>query len=189
MNLKPGRLRFEINFKMNYKPNQEIMRRIVLLLVAVALPAFMMAQNSAVDKLFNKYKGKDGVTTVQISPELFQVMNAMDIKDLDSSEIPLDKVSSVKILTIEDDDANEGVNFYDEIKSELKTDDFAEVMTVDDGDETVRMWMKADAGEVLEFLLIVGGDDNVLIYITGNFNMDDLEELAGSFGEDIDIDL
>ncbi len=40
-----------------------------------------------------------------------------------------------------------------------------------------------------EFLLIVGGDDNVLIYITGNFNMNDLEGLAQSFDDDIDIDL
>jgi len=188
MNLKPVRLRVEVKFKMNYKSNQEIMKRIILLLIAVAVPAFMMAQNSAVDKLFNNYKGKEGVTTVQISPELFQVMNAMDIEELDSNEIPFDKVASVQILTIEDDEAYEGVNFYDEIKGELKTDDFAEVMTVDDGDETVRMWMKTDAGKVLEFLLIVGGDDNVLVYITGNFNLNDLEELAGSFGEDIHID-
>jgi hypothetical protein len=178
-----------MNNKIEYKSKQEIMKRIVLIIIAIAVPAFMMAQNSAVDNLFNKYKGKDGITTVQISPELFQVMNAMDIEEMDNNEIPFDKVSSVKILTIEDEAANEGINFYDEIKGDLKTDDFAEVMTVDDGGETVRMWMKADKGQVLEFLLIVGGDDNVLVYITGNFNMSDLEGLAESFGDDIDIDL
>jgi hypothetical protein len=173
----------------NYKLKQEIMKRVILLIVAVALPALMIAQNSAVDNLFNKYKGKDGVTTVQISPELFQIMNAMDISEIDDHDIPFDKVASVKILTIEDEETNQGVNFYDEIKDELKTDDFAEVMTVDDGGETVRMWMKADKAVVSEFLLIVGGDDNVLIYITGNFNMNDLEGLAQSFDDDIDIDL
>ena len=39
-----------------------------------------------------------------------------------------------------------------------------------------------------EFLLIVGGDDNVLIYITGNFNMNDIEELADMVDSDMDID-
>jgi Zn-finger domain-containing protein len=174
---------------MNFKPKQEIMKRVILFAVALALPALMIAQNSAVDNLFNKYKGQEGVTTVQISPELFQIINAMDIDELDNSEIPFDKVASVKILTIEDEEKNQGVNFYDEIKGQLKTDDFAEIMTVDDGGETVRMWMKADKAVVSEFLLIVGGDDNVLIYITGNFNMKDLEELAGSFDHDLDIDL
>ena len=51
------------------------------------------------------------------------------------------------------------------------------------------MWMKAENSVVSEFLLIVGGDDNVLIYITGNFNMNDLEGLAESFDQDIDIDM
>jgi hypothetical protein len=160
-----------------------------MIIIAAAIPAFMMAQNSAIDKLFNKYKGREGVTTVQISPELFQVMKAMDIKELDNSEIPFDKVSSVKILTIEDEEANKGVNFYDEIKGELKTQDYAEVMTVDNGDETVRIWMKVGDAAISEFLLIVGGDENVLIYITGNFKMSDLEGLAESFDHDLDLDL
>lgn len=164
------------------------MKRAFFLAVIVAIPALMIAQNSAVDELFNSYKGMDGVTTVQISPELFQIMNAMEIEDLDNSEVPFDKVGSVKILTIEDDEINKGVNFYDEIKGDLKTDDFTEVMTVNDGGETVRMWMKVDKAVVSEFLLIVGGDDNVLIYITGNFNMNDLESLAQTFDDDLDID-
>ncbi len=165
------------------------MKRIALIVIAAAFPALMAAQNSAVDKLFNKYKGKEGVTTVQISPELFQIMNAMEIEEVEDADIPFDKVSSVKILTIEDTEAYQGVNFFDEIEKDLNVEDYAEVMTVNDGSETVRMWMKAENANVKEFLLIVGGDDNVLIYITGNFNMNDLEELAESFDNDLDIDI
>lgn len=166
-----------------------VMKRIVLLFVALSIPVFLVAQNSAIDKLFNKYRGKEGVTTVQISPELFQVIRAMEIKDIQDHDIPVDKIASVKILTIEDEEMYQGINFYDEVKNELDVSDFAEVMTVDDGGETVRMWMKAERGSVLEFLLIVGGDDNVLIHITGNFTMKDLEGLAGSFDHDLDIHL
>jgi hypothetical protein len=50
------------------------------------------------------------------------------------------------------------------------------------------MWMKADKSVISEFLLIVGGDDNVLIYITGDFNMKDVEGLAESIDHDLDID-
>ncbi|MCK5135113.1 MAG: DUF4252 domain-containing protein [Bacteroidales bacterium] len=163
------------------------MKRIVLILVAVALPVFLMAQNSAVDNLFDKYKGKEGVTTVQISPELFQIVKAMQIEEIDEHDIPFDKIASVKILTIEDEDGWDGVNFYKEIQKDLNVSDFAEVLTVDDGGETVRIWMKADNALVSEFLLIVGGDDNVLIYITGNFNLNDLDGLAESFDQHIDL--
>jgi hypothetical protein len=164
------------------------MKRIVLLVIAVAFPAFLLAQNSAVDKLFSKYSGKDGVTTVSISPELFQVVKAMEIEDLETEDIPFDKIASVKILTIEDEELWPGVNFYTEIEKDLDTSEFAEVMTVNDGGEVVRMWMKVDESKMSEFLLIVGGDDNVLIYITGSFNMNDLEELAESYDGDLDLD-
>ncbi|RLD69632.1 MAG: hypothetical protein DRJ29_10825 [Bacteroidetes bacterium] len=163
------------------------MKKVVLFILVVAFPAFMMAQNSAVDKLFAKYKGQKGVTTVSVSPELFQMVNAMGIEELEEQDFPLDKIVSVKILTIEDDEGWEDVNFYNEIKKDLDVSDFAEVLTVDDGGEVVRMWMKADKAVVSEFLLIVGGDDNVLIYITGDFDMNDLEELAETMDYDIDI--
>jgi Domain of unknown function (DUF4252) len=165
------------------------MKRVVLIILAVAFPAFMMAQNSAVDKLFAKYQGKQGVTTVSVSPELFQMINAMGIEEIEEQDFPLEKVASVKILTIEDDEGWEGVNFYKEIEKDLDVSEFAEVLTVNDGGEMVRMWMKADREVVSEFLLIVGGDDNVLIYITGDFNMKELEELAESIDEDFDINL
>ena len=163
------------------------MKKVVLFILIVAFPAFMMAQNSAVDKLFAKYKGQKGVTTVSVSPELFQMINAMGIEEIEEQEFPMDKIASVKILTIEDEEGYEDVNFYNEIKKDLDVSDFAEVLTVDDGGEVVRMWMKADKAVVSEFLLIVGGDDNVLIYITGDFNMNDLEELAETMDSDIDI--
>ena len=163
------------------------MKKVVLFILVVAFPTFMMAQNSAVDKLFAKYQGKKGVTTVNISPELFQMVNAMGIEELEDQDLPLDKIASVKILTIEDEEGYEDVNFYNEIKKDLDVDDFAEVMTVNDGGEVVRMWMKVDKNTVSEFLLIVGGDDNVLIYITGDFNMNDLEELDETMDYDIDL--
>ena len=183
------RLRFRKQPVMFNKPKQKIMKRLVLIILTVAFPALMMAQNSAIDKLFAKYQGKKGITTVSISPELFQMVNAMGIEEIEEQDFPLDKVASVKILTIEDDEGYEDVNFYEEIKNDLNVDDFAEVMTVNDGGEVVRMWMKVDQSTVSEFLLIVGGDDNVLIYITGNFDMKDIEDLAHHVDHDLHIDL
>ena len=189
MNLWGLRLRFRKQQLMLYKPKHEIMKRVALFLLALAIPALMMAQNDAIDKLINKYKGQEGVTVVNVGPELFQIIKGMNIENLDEKDLPLDKVSSVRILTIEDNEKLANVNFYDELKNNFDVSNLQEVLTVDDGGEVVRMWMKNDGGKVKEFLLIVGGDDNVLIHITGDFNMSDLEGLAESFGDDIDIHL
>ena len=165
------------------------MKRIIFLVLAVAIPVLMVAQNSAVEKLFDKYSGKEGVTTVSISPELFQIVKAMDINEIDDADIPFEKISSVKVLTIEDEEQWEGVNFYTEISKDLDVSKLQEVLTVNDGGEMVRIWMKVEKDEMSEFLLIVGGDDNVLVYITGNFNMNDMEELAESVDGDFDLNL
>ena len=164
------------------------MKRVALFLLALAIPALMVAQSDAIDKLINKYKGQEGVTVVDIGPELFQMVKGMEIQDLEDQDLPLDKISSVRILTIEDNEKLANVNFYDELKNNYDVSDLQEVITVNDGGEVVRMWMRNEGSNVQEFLLIVGGDDNVLIHITGDFSMNDLEGLAESFGDDIDID-
>ena len=64
------------------------------------------------------------------------MVKAMEIEEIEEQDIPLDKIASVKILTIEDEEGLEGVNFYEEIKKDLDVDDFAEVMTVNDGGES-----------------------------------------------------
>jgi len=164
------------------------MKRLILL-AALLIPTLLSAQNAAVEKLFQKYQGKEGVTTVMIGPELFQVIKSMEIKDIEAHDLPMDKLKSVKILTIEDEDQWKDVNFYNEIEKDLDMSDYAEVMTVNDGGETVRMWMKNEGQQIREFLLIVGGDDNVLIYITGDFNLNDISGIAESFGKDLDLDI
>ena len=79
------------------------MKRVIFLLAVVLIPGYLCAQNKAIDKLFDKYQGKDGVTTVMVGPELFQVIKSMNIEEIDGHDFPVDKLSSVKILTIEDE--------------------------------------------------------------------------------------
>jgi hypothetical protein len=158
-------------------------------MAAILISGLISAQNKAIDQLFNKYQGKEGVTTVMIGPELFQVIKSMDVKEMNEHDIPMDKLSSVKILTIEDEEKWEGVNFFTEVEDELDVSGYAEVMTVNDGGEIVKMWLKNEGQQIKEFLLIVGGDDNVLIYITGDFNLKDIEGIAESFDQDLDLDI
>jgi len=165
------------------------MKRLIILTAIVLIPGVLIAQQKAVEKLFNKYQGKDGITTVLIGPELFQVIKSMDIQEIEGHDFPFDKLSGLKILTIEDKEKYPDVNFYKEIEKDLNMDGYSEIMTVNDGGEVVRMWMKTQGEKILEFLLIVGGDDNVVVYISGNFSLNDIQGIAGSFNQDINLDI
>lgn len=166
------------------------MKRIALLVAIIVLaPAIVFAQSEIIDKMIDKYGGQEGVTVVNISPELFEIMNGLELHDLDRAEFPKDKLSAVKILSVENADALSGSNFYEEVTEGLNTFDFVEVMTVKDGSEDVKMWIKTKGKQIQDFLLVVSSpDEGVVVYVKGDFNMNDINGMAQQFGglEDMD---
>lgn len=171
------------------------MKKISILLTMLILPMMVFSQSAAIDKIIDKYSGQEGVTIVNIGPELFTMLSNMD--DNAQDDLPLNKLSSVKIVSIENEEILAGMNFYDEVTADLNLDDFMEVITVKDGDEDVNIRMKMEGEKILEFFLVVSSpDEGVVIHIDGDFSMSDIEGLAHSFGgldvlnelEDLEID-
>lgn len=158
------------------------MKKLVLILVIVLAPAFLFAQNSAVEKLFKRYGGQDGFTTITINSGLLKM--AAQFTDGDEDLEVLNHIKTIKILAQEGGVAD---NFYDEIMGELKRDSYEELMTVNSDGEDVIFLIKTDGDKISEFLLVVGGDDeNVLIYIGGDLRMKDLAKLGSSINMDGD---
>jgi len=160
------------------------MKKVTLILSAILFSVMAMAQQNSIDKVFKKYSGQKGVTVVNISPELFQIFSDLDVKEIDDVDFPLDKLTALKVLSIENREILDGNDFYAEVTSDLNTSDYAEVISVQDGDEDVRMWLKTEGKQIHEFLLVVSSpDEGVLVYITGDFNLSDIGGIAGSFGD------
>ena len=165
------------------------MKKVAFLLASILFPVFLSAQTAGIDKLIDKYSGQEGVTVVNISPELFQLISDLEISEIEDADLPIDKVSAVKVLAIENEELLAGVNFYDEVTEDLNTDDFVEVLTVKDGEEDVKMWLRNEGKQIREFLLVVSSpDEGVVVYISGDFNMSDIEGLAESFGDLDDLE-
>lgn len=158
------------------------MKRLAFLFVVLLAPFFAFAQTAAIDKVIKKYSGKEGVTVVNVSPELFQIISAMEVSEIEDADFPVDKLSAIKVLAIENQELLKGVNFYDEVTADLNTSGYAEVLSVNDGDEDVKMWMKTEGKQIREFLLVVSSpEEGVIVYISGDFNLNDIEGLAASF--------
>ena len=152
------------------------MKKLTFILLVALLPAFAFAQNSAVEKLFSKYGGKDGFTTVTINGSLLKM--AAEMTDEDEGAEVLNNINTIKIRAQEGGSAS---NLYDEVMGELKRDAYEELMTVNSDDEDVIFLVKKSGEKISEFLLVVGGnDDNAIIYIGGNLNMKDIAKLGKS---------
>jgi len=154
------------------------MKRIVLggMLIIFALSAF--GQKSAVDKVFDKYSGKDGYTTVYISSYMFNLMSSIDSDDPDYNEFKkaTSGISSIKILT---QDGGNSTAFGEELLSMLPRDEYKEMMVVKDQEEEVLFLAREEGGKITEFLLVVsGGGEDALIAIQGDIDMESISKIA-----------
>jgi hypothetical protein len=158
------------------------MKRIFITLVLL-IPLMVMAQDgSPIDKLFNKYANKEGFTTVNISGKLLSFASKLDDSKSDEASM-LEKISGIRILSVEDKELNKGLNFYKELDADgfFKNNKYESLMEVTDKDQVVRFYGRSgEKGKLSELLLVVGGNDNTLISIRGVINPDDISKLTGS---------
>jgi hypothetical protein len=158
------------------------MKKILMTLVLL-IPLWVMAQdNSPIDKLFNKYANREGFTTVNISGKLLSFASKFD-ESKSKETAMLEKLSGIRILSVEDKELNKGLNFYKELEADgfFKNHNYEVLMEVTEKDEIVRFYGRAgEKGKLSELLMVVGGNDNTLISIRGVIDPDDIGKITGS---------
>ena len=85
-------------------------------------------------------------------------------------EATLGKIERVRVIAQEDEAKVEGVNFMDELKG-AAFDDYKELVMVKEADQEVLVLAKEEGGKIRELLVLVGGEENVLVSVEANFTM------------------
>ena len=154
------------------------MKRIILSGVVIIFTLMVFGQKSAVDKVFDKYSGKDGYTTVYISSFMFKMLSQLDVDDPEYNEFKkaTSGINSIKILT---QDGSNSEAFGKELLEMLPRDEYQEMMVVKDSEEEVLFLAREEGGKISEFLLIVsGGGEDVLIAIQGDIDLESISSIA-----------
>lgn len=120
-----------------------------------------------VSEAFAKYKYKNGVTSITVPG--WAIRLAARWGDLDKNERELlQSIDKVKILAIEDKDLNARSNLHREFYSAVRENsEMEELMVVRDGNDQVTIFGIADENSIKELLILVGGDDNAMVYVKG----------------------
>ncbi|HEC41651.1 MAG TPA: DUF4252 domain-containing protein [Bacteroides sp.] len=166
------------------------MKKLLFIVCLIGMSVVAMAQNKSIDRVFDKYSGQEGFTTVYISKYMFSMfanLEGIEDEELEDVQDVFGKLTGIKILVVEDEDAlGEGVNFYDEIMKDLQKDQYKELMVVKNSESDVVILAREEGGVIVELLLIVGGegDNNALIAITGEIDLKTIAKLS----ETMDID-
>jgi hypothetical protein len=154
------------------------MKKLIIALLLTAFTGTLCAQ-SAVDKVFSKYAGKDGYTTVVINSFMFKFLANIETNDpeYESFKNATSGIESIRILTQNGGDSK---SFGKELLEILPRDEYEELMVVKEADEEVVFLVKEDGGKITEFLLVVSGngDDDALIVITGVIDLESISSLT-----------
>jgi hypothetical protein len=159
------------------------MKKIFLSFSAFCLTLFLQAQNSPVDDMFNKYSEKPGFTVVSISSKMFSLFANKDNENKNADDV-INKLKSIKILSVEDSLLNKNLNFYSELSRKLNMSDYEELMNVKEGPDVTKFLIRQKGDIISELLVITGGPGgNSLISIKGELNLNSISEIS----KDIDI--
>jgi len=141
------------------------------------LTTSLLAQSGDLNSLYYNYKGEKDVVAIRIPGILMRI--AGSIADLDREERQLLKsMKSVKILTIDSEEANEGVNFVNEVDLQNLNNGYNMLLKVKDGKDDVAILAREKNGCIKDLVVLVGGDENVMVHVRGRMHSDLLESLA-----------
>ncbi|MCF8308352.1 MAG: DUF4252 domain-containing protein, partial [Bacteroidales bacterium] len=135
------------------------MKRLTLLLLGL-LPVWVLAQNMAADKLYEKYAGQENITAVNISSEMFQMMAGMEVdtanmEDEEAKQVmeAVSKMDGMKILTYKKEDKKDN-SFYKDVKNTFDPDNYVEMMSIKDNDSDVKFYARRKGDKISELLMI-----------------------------------
>jgi len=149
----------------------------LLFIIALTVIGSIVYGQKAIDALFDKYAGRNGFVTITIDGNLLKLISCLDDDDDDKdNSLPAD-VTKIRILVQEDDNL-EVENFYDMVMKDLKLDQYEEFMRVKESDQDLRMLVRAEGRTFKEFLLIGGGDDNLVIQVKGNMTFSEAKKFS-----------
>jgi len=156
---------------------------IIILFLFIGTSSF--GQADAIESYFSKYKDDDRFTMVYISPKMFQMLSKVGAsaeEDIDQEVI--DMVSNLKGLKILTTDYNAD-EIYKEAIAKINTGSYEELMTVrSDGDNVKFLVKDSDGGNIVqELLLLVGGDEFVMMSFIGEIDL----RLIGKLAKSIDM--
>jgi hypothetical protein len=158
------------------------MKKLLILLTVLSLTTMVRAQLNPIDEMFNKYSEKEGFTVVTISGKMFSMFASLDEENKDSDNV-INKLKSIRILSVEDSLLNRNLNFYSELSKKLDFSVYEDLMLVKEGRSITRFLTRQTGNRISELLVISGGPGgNSLISIKGDFSLKNISELSKSTG-------
>lgn len=164
------------------------MKRLIFLTATMLLLCswqFAAAQ-SPTDKIYKKYNGADGFTTIQISSELFGLFADIDADDPEMKDMKemMEQLQGIRILMYDLSDKGSDFKQYQDFREaidKLDLEGYSELMIVKEGGQEVKFLVSKKGDRIGELLMLINeGEEAGFISITGDIDLNTVGKLSKS---------
>lgn len=155
------------------------MKRLTLILATLAISFTMMAQESLINKYFEKYSDNDTFSKVTINQKMFSLFANFEGGTQEETDFmqAISKLEGLKIVAA-DSCANPS-KMFKTAAADIEKAGYEELMAVTDADENVKFSIKEKDGVVQELIMLVGGKQSfVLLSLYGEIDLKDVSKIA-----------
>ncbi|MEO0046572.1 MAG: hypothetical protein RL705_1763 [Bacteroidota bacterium] len=154
------------------------MKKLFLTLVLLVSANSLMAQS-----VFDKFEDQEKIKAVIVNKKMFSLLSKMEVKDKETQQYVnlIKKLDNLKVFVTNSDlKAAEMKSTADKY---LKTAALEELMRVNEGGKSVKIYVKSGAtdSQVKELLMFIDGsgkEETVLMSLTGDFDLNELSVLT-----------
>ena len=137
------------------------MKRFLLVFSAILLASSIFAQSN--NSIYNKYSGKQGVSSVYISPSMFKMMKSLpEVEIYDDKDVHFEQIikSFEGMYVIEVENIALVKSMISDVESMIAKGNLELLMEVKEPDETVRIYVEKDGDMFKKFIMLEREDDS-----------------------------
>lgn len=152
------------------------MKKLISIFSALLFLVNVGISQDAIEKYFEKYLDDPELTSVYISPKMFDMLGDIEIDEMDDElQLMIKNMKGLRILRSE----TNSKNHYQEALGIIENKSFDKLMEVRDHGENIKFYVQESGDYINELLLLVGGDEQfVLMSFTGKISLDQISKLA-----------
>jgi hypothetical protein len=161
------------------------MKKIIALLITMAVGTGVYAQGDAINKFFAKYGTDESFTTATISSKMFSLITNMDVQTKEDQEIvdAISKLKGLKVLGKEN--TSDARALYKEAYGLVSSSNYEELMAVRDEAHDMKFFIRESGGKINELLMVMGGkDDFMLLSLFGEIDLKQISRIGRKMNVD-----
>ncbi|MGH1339775.1 MAG: DUF4252 domain-containing protein [Aureispira sp.] len=147
-----------------------------LFVISFCLLTWSMNAQNAIEKYFQQYEDDDAFTSVYVSEHMFGLFADLEIEDDEDAELVkvIGGLKSLHILTTE----KAPKQYYQEALKRINRKEYEVLMKIKDDGTNLQFLIKKNGNIIEELLLLVEGDEFVLMSIVGTIDLKKISGLA-----------